>query len=236
VNIRQRLIIAGFCLLWLWTPQSFAEEHHQHSHSSMSLDQYIARLEDPKRDEWQKPDEVLKVLNLQEGQVVAEIGSGSGYFTVRLAQTLAPLKGRVMALDVNEGMVTHLRNRLTQEQLKNVTVVHVPAHDPLLIDQSADVVFICDTYHHIEDRDIYLRKVRKGLKPNGRLVIVDFYKREGIPVGPPMSMRLSEETVQKELEAAGLRVTEKLTTLPYQYILIAQPMSATPDASQSAKP
>ena len=239
---RYRLEATNFLrVLWilvftlLWSGGAIAEEHH-HSHSSMSLDQYIARLEDPKRDEWQKPDEVLKVLNLKEGELIAEIGSGSGYFTVRLARALAPLKGRVMALDVNEGMVAYLRKRLTQEQLKNVTVMKVPPHDPLLIDQSADVVFICDTYHHIEDRDVYLRKIRKSLKPNGRLVIVDFYKREGIPVGPPMSMRLSEETVQKELEAAGLHVTEKLTTLPYQYILIAQPTSTIPDVSRDGKP
>jgi ubiquinone/menaquinone biosynthesis C-methylase UbiE len=236
MTIRQRLAISAVCLLWLWSGKAFAADEHQHSHSSMSLDQYIARLEDPQRDAWQKPDEVLKILNLQEGQVIADIGSGSGYFTTRFARALAPLKGRVMALDVDEGMVAHLRQRLTQEQLKNVTVIQVPPHDPLLIDQSVDVVFICDTYHHLEDREIYMKKIRKGLKPNGRVVIVDFYKREGIPVGPPMSMRLSEETVQKELQAAGLHVTEKVTALPYQYILIAQPTTTAPAASPNGKP
>jgi len=218
--------------LWLWSGGAIAEEHHH----PMSLDQYIARLEDPKRDEWQKPDDVLKILDLQEGQVIADIGAGSGYFTTRFARALDSLRGRVMALDVDEGMVTHLRQRLTQEQLNNVTVMHVPAHDPLLIDQSLDVAFICDTYHHIEDREVYMRKVRKALKPNGRVVIVDFYKREDIPVGPPMGMRLSEDTVQKELQAAGLHVTKKLATLPYQYILIAQPMTAAPAASPPEKP
>jgi len=202
----------------------------------MSLDQYIARLEDPQRDEWQKPDEVIKLLELREGQVIADIGAGSGYFTLRLARAIGD-KGRVMALDVNEGMVAHLRQRLAQEQLKNVTVMQVPAHDPLLIDQSLDVAFICDTYHHLEDREVYLRKIRKALKPNGRLVLIDFYKREGIPVGPPMSMRLSEETVRKELQNAGLHVTQTLTTLPYQYLLIAQPVTTTtPAASPLEKP
>jgi len=216
--------------------KTFAADEHQHSHSSMSLDQYIARLEDPKRDEWQKPDEVLKILDLQEGQVIADIGAGSGYFTTRIARVLAPLKGRVMALDVDEGMVTHLRQRLAQEQLQNVTVMQVPAHDPLLIDQSLDIAFICDTYHHLEDREVYMRKIRKALKPTGRVVIVDFYRRDGIPVGPPMSMRLSEETVQTELQAAGLHVTKKLATLPYQYILIAQPTTTAPAASPQATP
>jgi predicted methyltransferase len=70
---------------------------------------------------------------------------------------------------------------------------------------------------------VYLHKLRKALKPGGRIVIVDFYKREGIPVGPPMGMRLSEETVEEELRGAGLEVTKKLKFLPYQYIVIAQP-------------
>jgi ubiquinone/menaquinone biosynthesis C-methylase UbiE len=210
-------------------------QEHDHPHHPMPLEQYISILEDPKRDEWQKPEAVLKTLNLQPGQIVVDIGAGSGYFTVRLARAVGE-KGQVFALDVDEGMINHLRQRLTTEQLRNVTVIQVPAHDPLLIDQSADVVFICDTYHHIEDRDVYMRKVRKGLKPNGRVVIVDFYKREGIPVGPPLGMRLSEDAVQKELQAAGLQVTEKLTTLPNQYIIIAQPTTAASAASPAAQP
>ena len=144
--------------------------------------------------------------------------------------------GTVFALDVDEGMLGYLRQRLAKEHLTNVRVVQVPAHDPLLIDGSVDVAFICNAYHHLEDREVYLRKLRKGLKPDGRLVIVDFYKREGIPVGPPMSMRLSEETVQQELQAAGLQVTEKLTFLPYQYILIAQATMGGKAASPAAQP
>jgi ubiquinone/menaquinone biosynthesis C-methylase UbiE len=235
MTVRQMFAVSSLCLLWLWNNATTAQEH-EHPHHPMPLEQYIAVLEDPKRDEWQKPDEVLKALDLQAGQVVADIGAGSGYFTVRLARALAPLKGRVIALDVDEGMVDHLRQRLATEQLKNVTVMQVPAHDPLLIDQSVDVVFICDTYHHIEDREVYMRKVKKGLKSNGRVVIVDFYKREGSPVGPPLPMRVSEDTVQKELQTAGLQVTKKLSVLPYQYILIAQPMTATSAASPAEQP
>ena len=122
-------------------------------------------------------------------------------------------------------MVAYLQQRLTKENVTNVHAMKVPPHDPLLIDGSLDVAFVCDVYHHIEERDGYLRKLRKALKPDGRVVIVDFYQKE-TPIGPPMSMRLSEETVQKELLAAGLKVTETLTFLPYQYILIAQPTKA----------
>jgi arsenite methyltransferase len=202
----------------------------QHPHHPLPLDQYIALLEDPQRDEWQKPDAVIQALDLKEGQVVADIGAGSGYFTVRLARTVGQ-KGRVLAVDIDEGMLSYLRQRLAQEKIDNVQVMQVPPHDPLLIDSSLDLAFICNTYHHLEDREIYLRKLRKALKPDGRLVIVDFYKKEGIPVGPPMPMRLGEETVKKELQAAGMKVAEKLTILPYQYILIARTTTGVPAAS-----
>jgi len=210
-------------------PGQFAVEpplaHHSGPHHPMPLDQYIALLEDPQRDEWQKPDAVMQALKLQDGQVVADIGAGSGYFTLRLARAVGP-KGTVLALDVDEGMLNYLRQRLAKENLQNVKVTKVSPHDPLLNANSLDLVFVCDVYHHFEEREAYLQKLRKALKPAGRLVIVDFYQRE-TPVGPPLAMRLSEETVEKELQSAGLHVTEKLTSLPYQYILIAQPTTKT---------
>lgn len=218
----------AFLALWLWSGGVSAEE--QHPHHPMPLDQYIALLEDPKRDEWQKPDEVIKALQLKKGQFVADIGAGSGYFTLRLARAVGE-KGAVFAVDVDEGMLGYLRQRLSKENIKNVQVMQVPSHDPLLIAGSSDVAFLCNVYHHLEDRDVYLRKLRKALKPDGRLVIVDFYKKEGTPVGPPLRMRLNEETVTKELHGAGLKVTEKLTFLPYQYILVAQPTPSVPSAS-----
>ena len=216
----------------LWSGRVRAEE--QHPQHPMPLDQYIALLEDPKRDAWQKPDEVVKALNLKEGQVVADIGAGSGYFTLRLARGVGE-KGSVFAVDVDDGMLNYLRQRLAKEKLKNVQVMQVPAHDPLLIDGSLDVAFVCAVYHHLEDREVYLRKLRKALKADGRLVIVDFYKKEGMPVGPPLHMRLSEDIVTKELQDAGLKVTAKLTFLPYQYILIAQPTLSGPAASRTAR-
>lgn len=191
----------------------------------LSLDEYLALFEDPQRDHWQQPDAVIHALTLQPGQIVADIGAGSGYFTLRLARAVAP-KGRVFALEFAEGTLDYLGQRLTREGINNVQALLVPHHDPLLVDGSLDMAFLCNVYHHLEDRAAYLRKVRKGLKPKGRVVIVDFYQREGMPVGPPMGMRLSEDTVEKELAAAGFSVSEKLTFLPYQYLVIARPMTA----------
>jgi arsenite methyltransferase len=216
----------------LWMGLGYSQEHHPHH--PMPLEQYLAILEDPKRDEWQKPEAVIEALNLQSGQFVADIGAGSGYFTLRLARAVGK-KGAVFAVDVDKGMLDYLRQRLAKEQLQNVQVMLVPPHDPLLIDGSLDLVFMCNTYHHLEDREVYLRKLRKALKPDGRVVIVDFYKKDDMPVGPPPQMRLSEETVQQELQSAGLRVTETLTFLPYQYILIAQATTAAIVPSPAGK-
>jgi arsenite methyltransferase len=226
----RKILGSGGVLLALWLGNSIVSAAEQQPHHPMPLEQYIALLEDPKRDEWQKPDAVIQALSFKEGQVVADIGAGSGYFTLRLARAVGQ-KGRVFAVDVDEGMLDYLHQRLDKEKIQNVQVLHVPAHDPLLIDGSLDLAFVCNTYHHLEARDVYLRKLRKALKPGGRLVIVDFYKKEGIPVGPPLAMRLGEETVKKELQEAGLQVTEQLTFLPYQYILIAEPTTSAPAAS-----
>ena len=221
--------VVGLSLLLLPLVVHAQTGHHHHP---MPLDKYISVLEDPKRDEWQKPEAVIQALRVQPGHYVADIGAGSGYFTRHIARAVGE-KGSVFALDVEEGMIEHLQQRLKKENLDNVKAMKVPAHDPLLIDGSLDLAFICDVYHHLEDREVYMRKVRKALKPTGRVAIVDFYKHE-TPVGPPMHMRLSEEVVQKELQAAGLKVTEKLTILPYQYILIAQPMTKSSETSRPA--
>ena len=223
--VRYAVTLVGFglCLAILFWNESARgqEDHPQHS---MPLDEYIAILEDPKRDMWQKPQEVINALDIQEGQVVADIGAGSGYFTLRLANAVGAM-GTVFAIDVEQGMIDFLRQRLALLKIQNVRTILVPPHDPLLINGSLDVAFVCDTYHHIEDRDIYLRKLRKALKPSGRIIIVDFYHDRDIPVGPPPSMRLSKSVVQQELAAAGLSVVQEARFLPYQYLLIAQ---ATP--------
>ena len=209
------LFLAGV----VWAQEQ--QHGHLHQHDSMSLGQYIARLEDPARDAWQKPDAVIQALKLEEGHIVADIGAGSGYFTLRLTQAVGS-EGMVYAVDTASGMLHHLRQRLREEGISNVRTMKVPPHDPLLVDGSIDVAFVCNTYHHIEDREVYLRKIRKALKPDGRIIIIEFNKEGDIPVGPPSQMRLSKDSVRKELQAAGLSVTETPVSLQYQYMLMAQ--------------
>ena len=179
---------------------------------------YITMLDDPKRDAYQKPHEVITALKLKEGEVVADIGAGSGYFTFRLAQHVGDT-GRVYAVDVSPEMVVHLNRRIRDLKMKNVVSILAAPDDPLLADTSVDRFFICDTWHHIEKRDHYLGLMKKMLKPGGQVVMIDFKKAE-TPVGPPMEMRIAREDLLKEMEANGFKLTKEHSFLPHQYFLV----------------
>lgn len=178
---------------------------------------YIAALDDPKREAWQKPREVISTLGLTPGMVIADIGAGSGYFALRFAHHVDP-GGRVFAVDVSPDMVRHLDAAIRDSGLQNVSTLLVPTDDPKLPAGQVDLVFICDTWHHIEERPAYLRKIRAALKPGGRLVVIDFQQRD-LPVGPPTSQKLSREQVLAELQGSGFTLAREHTLLPYQYFL-----------------
>jgi arsenite methyltransferase len=179
---------------------------------------YIAALDDPARDAWQKPHDVITALRLKEGETVADIGAGSGYFALRFARHVGG-QGRVYAVDVSPEMVGHLGRRLRDAGLLNVSALLAPPDDPLLPPASTDLVFICNTWHHIEDRGRYLATLKRVLKPGARLAIVDFHMRD-LPVGPPASMKISREDVLREVEAAGFRLVQEHEILPHQYFLV----------------
>jgi predicted methyltransferase len=198
-------------------PQATApapEMHHRHGDTAA----YIASLEDPARDAYQKPDEVMKALGLREGEVVADIGSGSGYFTVRFARAVGPT-GRVYAVDVSPDMVRHLNHRLRDEGLRNVFTVLADPDDPLLPDASVDRFVIVDTWHHIEAREKYVALMKKMLKPGGQVVHIDFQKRD-LPVGPPLGMKIDRAEVVKQMEDGGFKLSAEHDFLPYQYFLV----------------
>ena len=168
------------------------------------------------RDAWQKPDVVVEKLGLQEKEVVADIGAGTGYFAVRIAKRIPA--GVVYAVDIEADMERFVRARADKEGLKNLRAVTANANDPML-PEAVDLVLIVDTVHHIEDRNAYFAKVKTKLKPGGRIVIVDF-KKEDTPVGPPLEMRLGPDDVIADLKKSGLIQTDiDEQTLPYQYIL-----------------
>ena len=194
--------------------QTPAEMHRQHQDSAA----YIAMLEDPKRDVYQKPGEVVAALALKPGQVVADIGAGSGYFAVRLAREVGS-GGRVYGVDVSPEMIVHLNRRLRDAAVTNVQTVLSAPDDPLLPDASVDRFFICDTWHHIDDQAKYLGLMKKMLRPGGQVVMIDFQKRE-LPVGPPLAMKIAREDLVKQMEGAGFRLAREHTFLPYLYFLV----------------
>lgn len=193
-------------------------KHHGGQHRFTDAETWAKRFEGPERDKWQKPDAVIKALDLKQDSIIADIGSATGYFPVRFARALP--KGEVYGIDIEKSMVDYLNQRAGRENLPNLSGILGQPDDPKL-PEPVNLVFICNTYHHIEERKIYFKKLKKNLLPGGRLVIIDFIKGD-LPVGPPDQMKLSPEKVISELLSAGYHLDQKLEMLPYQYVLIFQ--------------
>lgn len=193
-------------LLWLAV---LMQVQHQ-DHPPRSAGEYAKVLENPARDGWQKPHEVVTALELRKDEAVADIGAGSGYFSRRLAHHA----GKVYAVDINAKLLEMVKAGAGA----NVETVLAAADDPKLASGSVDTIFFCDVLHHISERGAYYAKLGKALRPGGRIVMIDFHKKD-LPVGPPVSMKLSEEEVVAEMQAAGFALARKHEILPYQYFL-----------------
>ena len=178
---------------------------------------YIGMLDDPKRDAYQKPHEVLTALNLKPGEVIADIGAGSGYFTFRLAHHVGA-KGIIYAVDVSPDMIRHINRRSRELKTNNIVSILADPDDPLLPEQSVNRFFICDVWHHVENQTKYLALMKKMLKPGGAIVMIDFHKKE-LPLGPPMRMKIAREDLIRQMESSGFRLSKEHTFLPYQYFL-----------------
>ena len=165
-----------------------------------------------------KPDEVIAALDLKAGETLADIGAGSGYFTFRFARKVGD-SGRVYAVDINSDMILYMNRYIRDKKVKNVTTVLSAPDDPLLPDVSINRFFICNTWHHVENRPQYIALMKKMLKPGGQIIVLD-YKKEQLPVGPPPEMKMAREEVIREMEAGGFKLAKEHTFLPYQYFLV----------------
>ncbi len=201
----------------LWAAPAVAQTHHTHQHSFEGAEQWAKEFDDPDRDAWQKPHEVIQALVLKPDAVIADIGAGTGYFSVRLAHMVP--KGRVYGVDTEPDMVKYLAERAQREGLKNIIAVHAAPDDPRL-PEKVDLIIMVDTFHHIEGRDRYFTNLQDSLKPEGRVAIIDF--RMDSPDGPPQSARSTPEAIKAELNAAGYVVVQEYDVLPKQYFLIFQ--------------
>ncbi len=194
-------------------PPGQKPDHMQHAFDDP--DKYAKQFDDPARDAWQMPDRVVAALALAAGQSVADIGAGTGYFSMRLAKSAAA--PAVYAVDIEPKMVAYLKDRAAKEGLKNVTAVQGGTGSPNL-PAPVDTILMVDTYHHLANRVDYFRKLRAALKPGGQLAIVDF--RKDAPDGPPVEFRFTADQISAELAKAGYRLAASHTFLPRQLFLV----------------
>ena len=197
---------------------SAAQTPHTHDHSFAGSENWAKVFDDPKRDAWQKPHEVIRALAPKPDAVIADIGSGTGYFSVRFARMVP--KGRGYGVDTEPDMVKYLAERAKREGLGNITAVKAAPGDPRLPER-ADLIILVDVFHHIENRDRYFSKLRDSLKPGGRLAVIDF--RLDSPEGPPKAARIAPAQVKAELKRAGYAVDREHDFLPNQYFLVFRP-------------
>ncbi len=181
-------------------------------------DAQIRFLEAPQRDEYQKPQEVMTALDLRKGEVIADIGTGSGYFSFRLAQHVGE-SGRVYAVDVNPDTIRQMNRRIRDMGAINIVTILADPDDPLIPCDSVDRFFLCNTWHHIERQTDYLALMKRMLKPSGQVVMIDFHKKP-LPVGPPIGMKIAREDIIRQMEDGGFRLTKEHTFLPFQYFLV----------------
>ena len=186
-------------------------------HARLFPPELLGLLEGPDRDAWQRPDQIMDALQIGEGSVVADLGAGGGWFTVRLARRVGP-NGRVYAEDVQKEMIGAIDRRIQREGLLNVVTTLGTQIDPRIPEASLDAVLIVDAYHEMEQPVVLLRNVAKTLKPGGVIGIVN-HKKDGGGPGPEMNERVDAEKVIADAKAAGLELRRRDDFLRYQYLL-----------------
>jgi predicted methyltransferase len=188
------------------------------SHSFADVDYWSKIFDDPARDAWQKPTELIAALAVRPGQTVADLGAGTGYFSRYLVDAVGA-DGTVLAVEVEPTLVAHLRQRAEREQWATVIPILASTDNPRLPAGGADLILIADTYHHLDHRQRYLPQLRRALRAGGRVAVVDWKPGE-LPEGPPPDHKLRPEQVIAEMRAAGFEFVDSLDVLSYQYVLV----------------
>lgn len=195
--------------------------HHGHDHTMATMQhdfsdvaRFEAMFDAPDRSDWQRPVEVVRMLEIAPEQTVADLGTGTGYFLPFLSVAVGPT-GHVLGLDVEPAMVEHVRARAERQGMTNVEARVVQSADPGLAAESVDHVLVVDTWHHLPDRAAYATRLRDALRPGGTIVVVDF--TADASHGPPVADRVSAETVALELTNAGLEAEILAEQLGEQY-------------------
>ncbi len=174
-------------------------------------------LEQPR--DWQDIDEIMFRMRVRYGDVVADIGAGSGYFTIPFARKVGS-KGLVYAEDIQQGMLDYISKKVDKLQMKNIRMILGKIEDPLIPDNSLNHAFIANTYHELARPLLLLKNLKKDLRSNGILAIIDWDPTKECPFGPPIEEKIPEDTVIKEAEKVGFKFLEKHDFMPYHYFLI----------------
>ena len=222
INSARVTVVAGLVLLGaglLWAGTVPAQDGHQHERMPNVME-YLDRLERPERDQDQKPAQVIDALELKAGMHVADLGAGSGYFTRRLVEAVTET-GKVYVVDIEPEALKYVEESLIHMHRPFEAEFIVARPDnPKIPVESVDLIFVCNTYHHLEERSLYFGNVKSSLKPGGRIAIIDFYhdERSG-DLGFPKRHLVAKEQVVEEMGKAGYRVLKDHTFLPKQYFL-----------------
>jgi len=218
--------LTAVLLVLLPLAPALAQEHDHGDHDATmhhsfdNVEQWVQVFDSPERNEWQRPAKVVRVIGLYDGNRVADIGAGTGYFTHVLSRAVGR-EGKVYAVDIEPEMLAYIDKR---EDLGPAEVVTIQADpdDPKLPDGELDVILVVNTWHHIDGRMNYLTKLQRALGVEGRVVVIDW--REGeLPMGPPAGSKLGREAVIAEFEKAGWSHETESVLLPYQYFLVFYP-------------
>ena len=177
-----------------------------------------AWLERPERESEEAPSRAIEALELTPGMVVADVGAGSGYYTQRMARKVGP-SGRVFATDIQAGMLDILKRRMSAEGIANVVPVLGAPDDPRLPAGSLDLALMVDVYHELAAPQVFVRRLRDALKPDGRLVLIEFRKED--PRVPIQEVhKMSVDQVRQELGADGYAIDKVIDVLPWQHIIV----------------
>ena len=177
-----------------------------------------AWLERSEREQEEAPSKAVDALDFKPGQVVADIGAGSGYYTSRIAKRVGPT-GRVYATDIQPGMIQLLEQRVKNESLTNVTTILGTMDDPKLPPRAIDVAIMVDVYHELQQPQLFLQRLKDAFKPDGRLVLLEFRKEDAsVPILEVHKMSVAE--VKAELEHEGFVIDRVIDVLPWQHIIV----------------
>lgn len=222
MNVKQVFTTSSIAAaLLVVTPVMYAQSEHPLTGRKIANVMGIGGaewLERSEREIEELPEAALDAIGIKEGMTVADIGAGVGYFTVRLGKRVGP-QGKVFAVDVQPEMLAILRQRAKKSNLTNVSTILSSESDPKIAPGSCDLILLVDVYHEFSQPQRMLQRIRQALKPEGRLVLLE-YRKEDPHIPIRAEHKMSVEEVRTEVQAEGFRLEKVLNDLPRQHILI----------------